>query len=173
MKNLTQILSLILICLGISTYATGQQYELNPEIQERMKQLSFLEGKWEGSGWRLAQDQKKYTFNQTEDVSFQRSGTHLQIEGIGISDGKVVHHAIAMISPTKDENRFEFASYLQSGQKGNFKAEMKEGKFYWYPNEQVRYIITLNEKGQWFEIGEYNMGDRWFQFFEMTLDKIE
>ena len=50
---------------------------------------------------------------------------------------------------------------------------MKEGKFYWFPNEQVRYIITLNEKGQWFEIGEYNMGDRWIQFFEMTLDKVE
>ena len=173
MKNLTQILSLILFSLGISTYATGQQDVLNPEIQERMKQLSFLEGKWEGSGWMISQDQNRYTFEQTEEVKFQLSGTHLQIEGKGVSDGEVIHHALAMISPKTEENKFEFSSYLQSGQKGTFKAEMKEGKFYWFPNEQVRYIITLNEKGQWFEIGEYNMGDRWIQFFEMTLDKVE
>ena len=107
MKNLTQILSLILLSLGISTYATGQQYELNPEIQERMKQLSFLEGKWEGSGWMISQDQNRYTFEQTEEVKFQLSGTHLQIEGKGVSDGEVIHHALAMISPKTEENKFK------------------------------------------------------------------
>ncbi len=37
----------------------------------------------------------------------------------------------------------------------------------------MRYIITLNEKGQWFEIGEMERNNEWFKFFEMTLDRKE
>jgi hypothetical protein len=35
----------------------------------------------------------------------------------------------------------------------------------------MRYIIYLNDKGQWHETGEMKRENDWFQFFEMTLDK--
>jgi len=52
-----------------------------------------------------------------------------------------------------------------------FKAEIIGNKLYWYPNENVRYIIWKNEKEQWYEKGEYKRENSWNQFFEMTLDK--
>lgn len=166
-------LHLLIYCLiGVVSATSGQNYELNPKAQEAMKSLTFLEGNWEGNGWMISQDQKRYEFQQTEEVKYQLSGTHLMIIGKGVSEGKVIHHALAMISPKSAEGKFDFSSYLQSGQKGSFSAEWKEGKFYWYPSEQVRYVIQINDSGQWYEIGEYNMGERWIQFFEMTLDKV-
>jgi hypothetical protein len=35
----------------------------------------------------------------------------------------------------------------------------------------MRYIIFLNEKGQWYEKGEMKRDAGWFQFMEMTLNK--
>ena len=31
----------------------------------------------------------------------------------------------------------------------------------------------VNDKGEWFEIGEYSSdGEKWYQFFEMTLQRV-
>ncbi len=172
MKNLK--LNLLIYCLvGVIYAANGQVYELNPDAQDAMKSLAFLEGNWEGKGWMMTQDQKRYEFDQTEEVKFQLSGTHLMIIGKGLSDGKVIHNALAIISPKAEQGKFDFSSFLQSGQKGSFRAELSDGKLYWYPSERVRYVIRINDSGQWHEIGEYDMGERWFQFFEMTLDKVQ
>ena len=62
---------------------------------------------------------------------------------------------------------------LQNGQKGEFKGELIDGKFYWYPNENVRYVIWQNEKKQWYEKGEFKREGNWTQFFEMTLDQVK
>jgi hypothetical protein len=37
---------------------------------------------------------------------------------------------------------------------------------------RIRYTIELNEKGQWFEVGEMTQdGQKWNKFFEMTLQR--
>ncbi|CAN5383873.1 hypothetical protein BH23BAC1_BH23BAC1_05400 [soil metagenome] len=36
----------------------------------------------------------------------------------------------------------------------------------------MRYIINLNDQGQWYEKGEIKRNGNWLQFFEMTLDKL-
>lgn len=38
----------------------------------------------------------------------------------------------------------------------------------------IRYTIVLNDKGEWFEIGERSTdGVAWTKFFEMTLQKVQ
>ena len=37
----------------------------------------------------------------------------------------------------------------------------------------MSYIIFLNENGQRYEGGEVKHGGNWFQFFEMTLDRLD
>lgn len=37
----------------------------------------------------------------------------------------------------------------------------------------MRYIIGLNDKGQWYETGEFKKDDEWNHFFEMTLNKTD
>ncbi len=174
MENLFRPICLAFVLLGFQASAWSQpSYDLNEAAQKKLAELSFLEGKWKGSGWMMGQDQRRSTFESEENVQFKLGGTVMEIEGIGTSEGKVVHHALAVISAAEGDGKFDFTSFLQSGEKGTYKAEMKEGKFCWYPVEQVRYVIGINDKGQWFEIGEYNAGTQWYKFFEMTLDKVE
>lgn len=49
---------------------------------------------------------------------------------------------------------------------------MIANKFHWYPSGNTRYVIELNESGEWFETGEINQNGTWVQFFEMTLKKV-
>lgn len=174
MKNLISISLLILSITSFHFSAWSQvSYELNLDSQRKMIPLSFLEGKWKGSGWMMGEDRVRQNFEQEEIIEMKLSGTILQIEGIGRSEGKVVHHALAIIQPKKEDGKFEFTSFLQSGMKGIFPAQWEDGKLIWQPAPQVRYIIQLNDQGQWYEVGEYNAGNTWYKFFEMTLDKVQ
>ncbi|WP_026952616.1 hypothetical protein [Algoriphagus mannitolivorans] len=173
MKNQLKNFLLLVCMISAVQFAQAQDYALNPEVQNQMKSLAFLEGHWKGSGWMMGQDRQRMTFQQEEIIEFKLSGTLLEIEGIGKSDGQVVHHALAVIQPKGKDGEYEFSSYLQSGLSGKYPATFKDGKFIWRPTELVRYIIQLNDQGQWHEIGEYNAGDQWFQFMEMTLDKVK
>ena len=71
------------------------------------------------------------------------------------------------------DRNYTFQSYLSNGRNGRFIAELISGKFYWYPNENIRYVINLNEKGQWHEEGQMKRNEDWYQFFEMILDRID
>lgn len=173
MKNLFQFVIIALFLTGFQGVAFGQQSnEINESAKAEVGRLSFLEGKWQGTGWMMAQDQKRYTFTQEENIQVKLGGTALLIEGLGTSEGKVIHNALAIVTDSEGEGKFEFTSFLQNGRKGTYKAELISDKFYWFPTEQVRYIIEINEKGEWFEVGEYNAGGNWIKFFEMTLEKV-
>lgn len=174
MKNLIKLTWVVVLLLGIQIVSLAQpSYDLNEAAQKKLAELSFLEGSWKGSGWMMGQDRQRMTFDSEEIVQFKLSGTVLEVEGVGKSEGKVVHHALAVISVAEGEGKFDFTSFLQSGEKGTYRAELKEGKLFWYPVEQVRYVIEINDQGQWFEVGEYNAGTQWYKFFEMTLEKVK
>lgn len=174
MKNLIKISLLFALLISFQMNAWSQvSYELNLENQKKMEALAFLEGKWKGSGWMMGEDRVRQNFEQEEFIEMKLNGTIFQIEGIGSAEGEVVHHALAFIQPKEEEGKFEFTSILQSGIKGTYPAQLEGGKLIWNPTEQVRYIIQINEQGQWYEIGEYTTGNAWYKFFEMTLDKVE
>ena len=81
--------------------------------------------------------------------------------------------SLAVISYDKQEKHYNFQSYMSNGMSGSFKAELIENKLYWHPADNIRYIIYINDAGQWCETGEMNRNEQWFQFFEMTLDQEE
>lgn len=78
-----------------------------------------------------------------------------------------------MISYNQSDKNYDFQSILANGLKGRYKAEMKDGKLYWYPTPNTEYIIWLDDIGRWVEKGELKSGDQWFQFLEMTLTKSD
>ncbi len=155
----------------ISTLAFGQSKETDAMLQAELKKLSFMDGTWEGNGWMYGRDGIRHEFEQTENIQFKVDGTTLLIEGLGKTDGKIIHNALAIISYDKEKSHYNFRSYLANGMSGDFKAELIDGKLFWYPTDFIRYIIYLNETGQWYEKGEMNREGKWMQFFEMTLDK--
>ena len=121
----------------------------------------------------MGRDRTKSEFVQSEKIQFKLDSTVILIEGLGKSNGIITHNAMAIISFNKEDSNYIFQSYVQNGQKGEFKGELVDGKFYWYLNENMRYIIWINENEQWYETGEFNREGKWYQFFEMTLDRIK
>jgi hypothetical protein len=122
----------------------------------------------------MAEDGNRYEFDQTELVQLKLDGTALLIEGRGMSDGKVIHDALAVVTYNQKDKNYSFMAWLSNREGGEYRGELIDNFFYWYPGDNIRYIIYRNEKGQWYEKGEYNTGGgNWFQFFEMTLDKVK
>jgi hypothetical protein len=161
----------LLICLFFSLPAFSQMPDVDKEGQKAIAKLAYLVGDWEGTGWMMIQDGSKHTFNQYEKIQLKLDGTALLIEGRGFADGKLIHDAMAVLTYNKEEAHYNLSSFLFTGRQGKFKAEIIGEKLFWYPNENIRYIIYLNEKGQWYETGEMRRGEGWFQFIEMTLNK--
>lgn len=165
------------VLIIIPTVIIGQS---NKSLKmEMMKKVAFLEGKWKGEGWYASNKNKKFYFNQTEDVQPELNGLILRIEGIGKTkeNEKIFHHAFAVIYYDSDDQTLKMHSY-KGGEFLETDAMINEnGEFVWgfdIKNGKLRYTIGLNEKGQWHEIGEFSRdGKRWFQNFEMTLDKVE
>jgi hypothetical protein len=168
MKNITLI---ILTTLFLITTAYSQGAETDKEAKEAISKLAFIVGDWSGTGWMMGRDGQKHTFMQTESIKFKVDSTVILIEGLGKDNGKIIHSALAIVTYNKVDKKYSFRSYLSTGRGGDFKADLSDGKFYWYPNETMRYVINLNDKGQWYETGEMKRENDWFQFFEMTLDK--
>ena len=163
------ILTILFLFAVPSVHA--QEAETDTVAKKAISELAFITGDWSGSGWMMGRDGQKHAFEQTEKISFKLDSTAILIEGMGQAEGKTIHNALAIVTYNKADGKFNFRSYLASGRSGDYDAELIDGGFHWYPNENMRYIIRLNEKGQWYEKGEMKRGDDWFQFFEMTLDK--
>lgn len=162
----------LLFTMFLSMTIYSQNSETDLFLQSKMKELNFMVGQWKGTGWMLGKSGKS-EFMQTENIQFKLDSTAILIEGKGMSNGKVIHHALAILTYDKSKEQYSFRSYLPSGMNAEFKAEIIDNKLYWYPNDNVRYIVWLNEHNQWYETGEYKRGQGWNQFFEMTLDREE
>ncbi len=161
---------IITLTAFITFQSFGQSSETDSLSKSKISELKFMVGNWKGSGWMMGKEGKS-NFEQTEKIHFKLDSTAILIEGMGKVNGKIVHNALAILTYNKIDNNYLFRSYLPSGQNAEFKAELIDNKFHWYPNDNVRYIIWLNENGQWYERGEYKREDDWTQFFEMTLDR--
>ena len=165
--------------MATSLFLFGQSDNIDPGAE--VGKLSFLEGQWKGSGWMIGPDRKKVSFIQTEDVSFAVSGRVLLVKGLGktrdpeTGEEMVIHDALAMITFNPKDDHYDFRSYVAGRGAGNhYGLWVKENHFEWFletPNGKIRYTITLNDQGQWYEIGEFDTGGSWVKFFEMTLDK--
>jgi len=148
------------------------------EVQHReMKKLDWLVGRWKGAGWVQMGPQGRHEFTQTETIESKLDGLVLVIEGLGKkkSDGSTVHTALAFVSYDHRANTFRWHAFTPEGQIDT-EAKVGTGTLEWslqIPQRgRMRYTITRNEKGEWFEIGEMSQEDQtWRKFFEMTLRK--
>lgn len=175
-----QRMILLLIFLVTAGSMIAQDKPQTPK--QALEKIAFMAGKWKGSGWQIGQDRQKHTFQQTEDIYLTGAGEVMVIHGLGKStdpgsgEERVVHDAVAMLTYNAREEQYDFRSYVVGRGGGNYTGKITgENQFEWYldtPNGKIRYTISLNDKGQWHEIGEIAMGENWFQFFEMTLDKL-
>ena len=139
--------TILIIALAIifATHSYAQSSETDSISKSKISQLEFMVGNWNGTGWMMGRDGQKSEFDQSEKIKFKLDSTMVLVEGMGKSEGRIVHNALAIITYNKEEDKYVFRSYMQNGQSGEFPAELIDGKLYWYPNPNVRYIKMTDQ----------------------------
>ena len=149
---------------------------------EEMKKLDFLVGRWQGEGWIMLGPGQRRTFRQTESVQPKAGGTVLLIEGMGRSkdaanEGATIHSAFAVVSYDRGAKVFRWRAYRADGNSIDTEAKVSENMLVWGFRDlrgETRFTTKLNEKGQWFEVGEFSRdGKTWQKFLEMILDRVK
>jgi hypothetical protein len=151
---------------------------------DEMKKLDFLAGEWKGEGWfRMGPGEPQHVI-QHEKVTPKAGGAALLIEGVGRSKkadgtaGDVVHNAAALLGWDEQAKKYIFSTAVAGRGATTPWLEVRgDQHVVWgmdVPMGKMRYTITLNEKGEWFEVGEFSRdGNQWSKFFEMTLAKVK
>jgi Protein of unknown function (DUF1579) len=171
-----KILVLMLLCT-VPAFAFAQAPTTTQ--QEEMKKMSSLVGNWKGEGWMVTPDGKRITFKQTERIQSKLGGLAILIEGEGknIEDDRTFFQSLAIINYDEKNKRYRFISQTNLGTYAESEAKLIEGGIEWglrIPEVgRIRYTIKLNDKGDWFEIGEYSSDEKsWQKFLEMTLKRV-
>jgi hypothetical protein len=166
------------------TLSTGAQAPKPSANQlEQMKKLNFLVGEWRGEGWTEMVPGQRRTSPITEVVQSKLGGVVLLVEGLGKTKlagqetETVTHNALGVLSYDEAAKKYRMRSFLADGRYVDAEGEFTEGGFQWAfspsPALSIRYTVRLNERGEWFEIGEMSMNrGEWRRFHEMTLRKI-
>lgn len=190
MKKLLFTLILIFFFNNFSAQSFAQTSEAQNKKIERqraaLKRLDFLIGKWSGRGWMIFGPDRRETFSTTETVQSKLGGLVVMFEGLGTKKDEKTgaemtgHNALGFLSYDDQQNVYRWKTFTMQGNSLETTAEIGDKKFVWkyeIPNVNgiMRYTITLNEKGNWLETGEFSRdaGKTWFKNFEMELQKIE
>jgi hypothetical protein len=178
MKTTSKLALAAALTAGVLVGGFAADQPTSKDLQRReMIKLDWLAGHWKGTGWIQMGPQGRHEFNQTETIESKLDGLVLVIEGRGKAkeDGSTVHTALAFVSYDHHANKFRWHAFTPEGQ---IETEAKVGPatLEWslqIPQRgRMRYTITRNERGEWFEIGEMSQEDQtWRRFFEMTLRK--
>ena len=174
-------LTLCLIVFAFKTQAQTSHVQPTDSFAS-IHDLSFMIGEWKGEGWIMINRERK-TFTQTETIRPKMDSLILIVDGLGYSkeevDGKkkVIHNAFGVISFDEESKSVKMLSYATTGGRRELElVRLGERKLYWaFKDEQggtIRFTDDISNPGEWREKGEYSPdGQRWFQFFEMTLIK--
>lgn len=176
MKKTLMLMMLVLLPVAALAQSPGAGN------RAEMKKLDFLLGRWQGEGW-IQLGPERHTFRQTETVESKVDGLVLIVEGLGKdkSPGRenvVIHNAFAVASYDDKTKQFRWHAFRADGLSLDVEAKVNENSLVWgFPAPRggdIRFTIKLNEKGEWFEVGEFSQDGKTMQkFFEMTLQRAK
>ncbi|GAB4450668.1 MAG: hypothetical protein Fur0028_06200 [Bacteroidales bacterium] len=171
MRKKTLTFALVLMSFA-SVFA---QTETNP--------LSFMIGKWKGSGWMMTQGGKQFT-NITENVICKLDCAVLSVEGLGTKFDSLakkeitVHDAFGVISKDSKNNKWVMRAYK--------KGEVIDAEIVFVSEKVIRWELSIPNNGgvmrfttdfstpnKWIGKGEYSRdGQSWMVIMETELIKV-
>jgi len=172
-------------CLSVSAQSALNNQELETDRVAGLKKMDFLVGTWKGSGWLIGQSGRQ-TFTVTESLTPKLGGQIIVVEGLGKSrdektgEERIIHQAYGIFSYDKASENVKFRWYkAEGGGEDATTIQISANKIVWgfdvpVNGSKVKFTESINEKGNWFEIGEVSRdgGKSWFRFFEMELSKV-
>ncbi|WP_194775397.1 DUF1579 family protein [Pararhodonellum marinum] len=163
---------ILIICLLVGANAIQAQVT----SEEAIKKLAFIEGQWQGKSNVTTGPGQNMVLDQHEHVELRLGGQVMIVEGKGYQGEELEFNAFAVITFDEARQEYEMNSWLSTGQKTEAYIKVHDQeKWEWgfeIPQGKIRYLISLNEKGQWIETGEFSQdGNTWYPSFNMLLDK--
>lgn len=176
---MNMVCSLLGVMVALQTAAPVEKPNV---VAEKMKALAFLVGEWEGTGTTQTGPGPKLSSKIKESVQFRLSGNALLVEGLGtakINEGgpeKPVHESIGLITWETKQNRYVMKAMTVRAGLVEPTIEVGDKTLTWGfdtgTGGKVRFVIKINDKGQWVETGDFSQdGKTWTNFMEMTLTK--
>lgn len=145
-------------------------------VPEAMLRVGPMAGRWAGEGWIRRGPGEPDRFKGTETVEARLGGQVLVVEGrhLDPKDGRLVHHALGILSYDSAKGAYRFRSHLANGLSGDYQAEWKDGAFVWSMDiprvGTTRYTIRIKDN-LWEESGEMQREGAWIKFFEMRMQR--
>lgn len=175
-KWLMVLLPLLLVPASGRAISEATSVETPDGRHEAMKALPALAGHWKGEGWIRQGPGEPAPFVGEEWVEPKLDGRILAIEGKHWTPdrSKVVHHAFAVLSYDPETKDYRFQTHVANGGGGDHTGLLEDGAFVWKmnsPGGPVRFTIRI-EGDRWHEIGKIERNGQWYQFFEMTLQRV-
>lgn len=152
-------------------------------LVDKLQPLAPLLGQWSGEGWTGSlklrrpfrmQAQAQARFNG-KVILFDMVGLAASADGAG--EGPL-HEMVAMLSWDPDANSYRIRAVRTDGNYIEAKVlELTDKKLVWIlepgGSRRIRHTITINEQGQWHEIGELSRdsGKNFLAYLDLTLDK--
>lgn len=145
--------------------------------------LSFMVGKWRGSGWMMTQSGKQFT-SSTENVVCKLDCAVLSVDGLGTKYDSVakkeiiVHDAFGVISKDAKNNKWIMRAYKKNEVIDAEIVFVSEKVIRWQlpiPNNggTVRFTTDFSSINKWRETGEYSRdGQNWMVIMETELNKV-
>ena len=176
-------LRVVAVALAFAATASVSSAQSAPPVQGELAKAAFLLGKWQGAGWIEFQPGRRAEFKQFETISLRLGGGAIVMEGLGTRKGAdgndiVTHEALGVLTYDAAQKKALMRAYRTGGQFVDADVTLEPDKLIWRFRIQgvgdTRYTIVLDDKGQWFEIGEISKdGSEWRKFFETTLAKVQ
>jgi hypothetical protein len=171
------ILVLAGVSLSLSVAVVNAQMPDGSSNRAAIGKLEFMIGRWTGEAW-MQRGPERVQTTMTETVERKLDGVVLQVEGRGVipatggGEGRVVHHAFAVISFDAQAGAYGLRSYLATGLFGDFALTPIPGGVTWsreVPGGRVRNTAHI-ANGEWHEVGEFSRdGVSWTQIMEIRL----
>ena len=160
----------------VAALCRGQQQPNLTAQREAMQKVAFLVGTWSGDATTQLGPNETVKVRQTEEVHFKLGGLVLLIEGTGrdLKTSEVKFNALATISWDEETKVYHFRAY-NDGRYLDADLKVPDKGFAWGYKAgpvDVRFMMHLDEQGQWVEVGDVKFGDNPAQrTFAMTLRK--
>ncbi|CAN5499866.1 hypothetical protein BH23BAC1_BH23BAC1_24950 [soil metagenome] len=169
---------LLIMLLFICPMAFSQQANSLPVVQEKMQTLKWLNGKWLGTAFIKGQDGNKQEYKHTLEFKNKLNNTVLLIDETAIRGQDTIAHNIGLLGYNSLQSKYNLQAYTNEGVNFDAYVEALDKKIIWrihFSGYIIRYTAILNEKGEWYQIGEMSAdeGKMWDPFLESTLIRIK
>ncbi|PWH86221.1 hypothetical protein DIT68_02975 [Brumimicrobium oceani] len=135
--------------------------------QEKMQELSFLIGNWEGVSKSYKQGVVEKQVPAFTQISYKLDQSIITLD---LQSESLQLHTVFYFD--EKTNSYSYNPFYKTGS-GSYKAEFIEGKLIVSPSETKRFIFTSSPEGDFIEYGENLVDGVWVKYFEDVFNRVE